>query len=98
MSNQLHTKQRSFSVKSALVSASLLMGLALASSPAQAASACKGLDDKACGASSSCLWVNGYQRKDGRNVSSFCRAKATARTSAKSTKPIAKSKTSSAAN
>jgi len=77
-------------VKSGVVSASLIIGLALASSPTQAASACKGLDTKACGSSSSCQWINGYERKDGRTVSSFCRTKAKARTSAKVAQPATK--------
>ena len=51
------------------------VGLAM-SAPASAASQCKGLDNEACDTSSSCSWVAGYERKDGRKVEAFCRAKA----------------------
>jgi len=44
-------------------------------SSANAASACKGLELSACETSQSCGWVNGYTRKDGREVKAFCRAK-----------------------
>lgn len=40
-----------------------------------AASSCKGLEASACSSDSSCSWVGGYERKDGRKVSAFCRAK-----------------------
>lgn len=39
-----------------------------------AANACKGLSNTACTNSDSCRWVNGYERKDGRKVKSFCRS------------------------
>lgn len=52
------------------------------SNAASAASACKGLESAACDASSSCSWVEGYTRKDGRAVKSFCRAKASSKKSA----------------
>ena len=90
MSTQNKSKRRTAAYKSVVVSASVVVGLVLASAPAQAASACKGLDNKACGSSTSCLWVNGYERKDGRTVSSFCRAKPAAKSSANLTKPAAK--------
>ena len=90
MSTQNKSKRRTAAFKSVVVSASVMIGLVLASSPVQAASACKGLDTKACGTSTSCSWVNGYERKDGRSVSSFCRAKASAKSSAKEIKPAIK--------
>ncbi len=40
-----------------------------------AASACKGLENAACSSNSACNWVEGYERKDGRTVKSFCRSK-----------------------
>ena len=58
-----------------IVSSALAIGLAL-SSPVSAASQCKGLDSNACSTSASCSWVEGYERKDGRKVNAFCRAKA----------------------
>lgn len=39
------------------------------------ASDCKGLEANNCAVKSSCSWVDGYTRKDGRQVKSFCRAK-----------------------
>ena len=39
------------------------------------ASACKGLEQAACGKKSDCTWVEGYQRKDGAKISGYCRAK-----------------------
>lgn len=39
-----------------------------------AASACKGLEKRACEAKDSCYWVDGYTRKDGVKVSSHCRS------------------------
>ena len=39
------------------------------------ASDCKGLEASNCAAKSSCSWIDGYTRKDGRKVKSFCRAK-----------------------
>ncbi len=40
---------------------------------------CKGLENAACSAESACSWVEGYERKDGRLVKSFCRAKPSVR-------------------
>ena len=60
--------------RTSLMAASLL-GLLLVAGPTSAASACKGLANSACSNSASCGWVEGYQRKDGRSVKSFCRAK-----------------------
>ena len=90
MSTQNKSKRRIAAYKSVVVSASVVIGLVLASTPVQAASACKGLDNQACGTSTSCLWVNGYERKDGRTVSSFCRSKPAAKSSANLTKPATK--------
>lgn len=44
-----------------------------------AASACKGLENAACNSNTSCGWVQGYERKDGRKVKSFCRTKSSAK-------------------
>lgn len=40
-----------------------------------AASACKSLQETACASNTSCSWIAGYERKDGRQVKSFCRSK-----------------------
>lgn len=49
----------------------------LVSANAIAASQCKGLDNSACDAKAFCGWVQGYERKDGIKVKSFCRTKST---------------------
>ena len=43
------------------------------------ASQCKGLENAACDSNTACSWVQGYERKDGRQVKSFCRAKPAAK-------------------
>jgi hypothetical protein len=53
----------------------LIVGLALASPFASAASQCKGIAENACMVESECLWVQGYTRKDGRTVASHCKSK-----------------------
>jgi hypothetical protein len=52
------------------------------------ASACKGLEQAACGKKSDCTWVEGYKRKDGAKVSGYCRTKSggSKKTSANDTK------------
>ncbi len=65
-------------MKTKLVRNSLVIGTILTSaafSGQTSASTCKGLEAKACGAEASCTWIQGYERKDGRQVKSFCRAK-----------------------
>jgi hypothetical protein len=39
------------------------------------ASACQGLEEKACGAKSECSWVHATKRKDGKEVKAYCRTK-----------------------
>jgi hypothetical protein len=63
-----------------------LMGPMVVAAPVTAASVCKGLESSACSKSSSCAWVEGYQRKDGRSVKSFCRTNSAAKSSAAKTK------------
>ena len=38
-------------------------------------SQCKGLANGDCASNNACSWVEGYERKDGREVSAFCRSK-----------------------
>lgn len=45
------------------------------SSTVVAESQCKGLTKLDCGKNASCTWVPAYERKDGRKVNAFCRAK-----------------------
>jgi hypothetical protein len=75
----MNTSKIKLSLLGALLSASLFAG------SATAASQCKGLENVACNTSSACGWVDGYQRKDGRKVKSFCRtsARGKAKTQAK---------------
>ncbi|TGK11509.1 hypothetical protein EHO60_04170 [Leptospira fletcheri] len=40
-----------------------------------AESKCHGLSKGQCEADSDCTWVSGYQKKDGKNVEAYCRAK-----------------------
>lgn len=61
-------------IRNSIVVVSLLGGMVF-SGQASAASACKGLENNACASNNACSWVEGYQRKDGRQVKSFCRAK-----------------------
>ena len=77
-------------LKSVLMSFTLAASLGLANGSVSAASQCKGLDNAACGAQASCGWVDGYKRKDGRAVKSFCRTKA------KSQKKVSKNTTKAA--
>ena len=49
------------------------MILALTSGNASAEGSCRALDHDACVAASSCRWIKGYQRSDGRKVSAYCR-------------------------
>lgn len=55
------------------VSATLLFAALMSAGQANAASQCKGLDNGACTKNNACGWVDGYERKDGRKVKSFCR-------------------------
>ena len=42
---------------------------------AKSASACQGLEEKACGAKTECGWVHATKRKDGKEVKAYCRTK-----------------------
>jgi hypothetical protein len=61
-------------IRNSLVIASIL-GAVSFSGQASAAD-CKGLENTACDGNNACSWVGGYERKDGRQVKSFCRTKA----------------------
>ncbi|EGV16694.1 hypothetical protein ThimaDRAFT_4064 [Thiocapsa marina 5811] len=47
-----------------------------------AASACKGLEEAACGTTEACRWQAGYTRKDGVEVASHCRSTGKAKAAA----------------
>jgi len=51
-----------------------MLSLSLASGSVQA-SQCKGLEVSSCSSNTACSWIEGYTRKDGRQVKSFCRSK-----------------------
>jgi len=70
ISNNTHT------VVGRSVSVAALVSTMLLASNVIAASQCKGLDNGACSQNNACGWVEGYERKDGRKVKSFCRTKA----------------------
>lgn len=78
-------------IRSALFT-SVIVASMLASAGASAASTCKGLDVSACESSSSCRWVQEYQRKDGRKVNAFCRTYSAKANVSKSNKDRQKSK------
>ena len=67
-----------------LATAMIIAGGLLLSGQASAVSACKGLDNTACDTKTTCSWVQGYDRKDGKKVNAFCRSKA--KNAAKKTK------------
>lgn len=54
----------------------LLAVMALSLSSLGYSKNCKGESQSACGKSSSCSWVDGYKRKDGKTVKGYCRASA----------------------
>ncbi|MDJ0738864.1 MAG: hypothetical protein QNJ91_04060 [Gammaproteobacteria bacterium] len=56
-----------------LAPAALLFGGFVAMSASAAPSHCKGMSESVCASDSSCTWVQGYVRKDGRQVSSHCK-------------------------
>lgn len=58
---------------SQLLTSASVLALMVSASAANAASQCKGLSETACAADSSCRWVAGYVRKDGREVAAYCR-------------------------
>jgi hypothetical protein len=55
----------------------ILVLLAVGLSAPAAAADCKGKAESQCLSNQACSWVGTYQRKDGRTVKGFCRAKST---------------------
>jgi hypothetical protein len=60
-----------YSSRAVLLSAVLVSAFA---GPALAESACKGLDQKTCESKADCTWIKGYTRKDGKEVSGYCKS------------------------
>lgn len=56
-----------------LAPAALLLTGVVATTASAAPSHCKGMSESVCASDSSCTWVQGYVRKDGRQVSSHCK-------------------------
>jgi len=52
----------------------LIVLLALSTNNVFAAE-CKGKSKSSCSSNSSCTWVSGYTKQDGKNVKGYCRAK-----------------------
>ncbi|GHA07340.1 hypothetical protein GCM10008090_16470 [Arenicella chitinivorans] len=86
-----HSIIRSFLLTATLAGATMSMH-------ASAASACKGLESKACGSNSACTWVDGYERKDGRKVNAFCRTSPSAKKASKAATEKAKKSTAKKAS
>ena len=57
--------------------------IALGSGTVWAESACKGMPQNACEKAANCIWVGGYEKKDGKRVAGYCRTKSTGGTTAK---------------
>ena len=47
--------------------------LSFTSSYSSADGICKGMEKSSCTASSSCRWVKGYERADGKAIAGYCR-------------------------
>jgi hypothetical protein len=81
----------------ALFSATLI---AASAGPVLAESACKGLEQAVCESNGDCTWVNGYTRKDNKQVSGHCKSigKQSSRAKEKSSteKPVTTAKQSAA--
>lgn len=74
---------------SALIIAALVLPFTITETQAQ--SACKGLDQAACGKNTSCSWVNSYKRQ-GKTVNGYCRmsGKKASKPAKKASKPAKK--------
>ena len=55
------------------IAAALFLGVVALNSTAVHAASCKGMSENACAAETSCTWVEGYKRADGREVRPYCR-------------------------
>jgi hypothetical protein len=74
-----------------IVALAAASALTLTFGSAQAASSCKGLEKAVCGKNASCIWVEGYTKKSGAKVASYCRTKSSgSKKTAPKEKPKAK--------
>lgn len=53
----------------------LLAGALSLTTASTAASPCKGKQADACAAAEQCVWVDSYERRDGRSVASHCKTR-----------------------
>ncbi len=85
------------SIRNSILAISLVSAMSF--SGQASASQCKGLESNDCGSNASCSWVEGYERKDGRTVKSFCRTKPASKQKAglSQAKKVANAKTTSKA-
>ena len=74
---------------------SSLLLATLAWQPANAESACKGLEQATCETNAECRWQTGYTRKDGIQVSNHCRALPKKKEAVTEPAPIVDKKTTS---
>ena len=72
-------------VRISMTMAGLLLVVPLSVSAADLPVQCRSLPQDACAAEAACSWVEGYTRKDGREVKAYCR-KATVRRSQQSSR------------
>lgn len=62
--------------RTAVLGLSVVLGIgSMLPTASLAAAECKGMEKRACENAADCLWVEGYKRKDGKQVSSYCRTK-----------------------
>ncbi|WP_456408393.1 hypothetical protein [Thiolapillus sp.] len=47
--------------------------LSITSGYSSAEGMCKGMEKSSCATSTSCRWVKGYKRTDGRSIAGYCR-------------------------
>ena len=68
-----------FRISTLILTAVISFALLGAGNAQAEGSSCKGKSRSACSSASDCSWVDGYTRKDGAKVKSFCRAKPSAK-------------------
>ncbi|WP_201244510.1 hypothetical protein [Halochromatium salexigens] len=59
---------------------------------------CKGMEKLACERQDACTWVNSYKRKDGVQVSGYCRSKGGKKSSSSSSSSSTSSSTTNSSN
>ena len=70
--------------RTAVLGLSVVLGIgSMLPTASLAAAECKGMEKRACENAADCLWVEGYKRKDGKQVSSYCRTKSKSTSSTK---------------